>query len=78
MVPEFEEAVLGLKVGQTSPIFRTPFGFHIARMLGRKPEGVPVLADVKEHIAGTLLREKQQRAVEALVDDLRARATVTL
>lgn len=78
MVPEFEEVVFQLKVGQVSPIFRSPFGFHIAKLLGRKPEGVPGLADVREHLAGQILREKQQHAVEAFVDQLRARATVTL
>ncbi len=78
MVPEFEAVALGLKTGQTSPIFRTPFGFHIARMMGRKPEGIPALADVREHLLGQILREKQQHAVEAFVDDLRSRATVTL
>ena len=78
MVPEFEQVVFELKVGQVSPIFRSPFGFHIAKMLGRKPEGVPGLADVREHLTGQILREKQQHAVEAFIDQLRARATVTL
>ena len=78
MVPEFEAVVFSLKTGQTSPIFRTPFGFHIARMIGHKPEGIPALADVREHLAAQLLQEKQQHAVDAFVDELRARATVAM
>jgi hypothetical protein len=32
MVPEFERAVLALRPGEVSGIFRTPFGFHIAKL----------------------------------------------
>ena len=77
MVPEFDEIVFSLTVGQTSGVFQTPFGFHIVKLLGRKPEGVPSLADVREHLAAQLLREKQQKAIEDFVDGLRASANVS-
>jgi len=77
MVPEFEAVVFGLRVGQTSPVFRSPFGFHIARVLGKRPEGIPALADVREHLEGQILKIKQQQALEAFVDQLRAVATVS-
>ncbi len=78
MVEEFDAAVFGLRVGQTSPVFRTPFGFHIARLLARKPEGIPAFADVRGHMEEQILRVKQQQAVEAFVDKLRAEATIKL
>jgi hypothetical protein len=31
MVPEFEEAVAGVPVGQITTPFRTPFGWHVVR-----------------------------------------------
>lgn len=34
MVEEFDRVVFHLKPGVRSPIFRTPFGFHIAEVLG--------------------------------------------
>jgi parvulin-like peptidyl-prolyl isomerase len=77
MVPEFEAVVFELSVGQTSPVFRSPFGFHIARVMGKRPEGIPALADVREHLEEQILKIKQQQALEAFVDQLRAVATTT-
>jgi len=77
MVEEFDAVIFGLSIGQTSPVFRTPFGFHIARLLGKKPEGIPKLEDVRAHLDGQILKVKQQQAVEAFVDKLRSEATIT-
>ncbi len=78
MVDEFDVVIFGLRVGQTSPIFRTPFGFHIARLLGKKPEGTPALADVRGYLEDQIMKVKRQEAMEAFVDRLRAAATIKL
>ena len=38
MVEEFDDVVFNLNVGQVSNIFRTRFGFHIAKLYDRKPQ----------------------------------------
>lgn len=76
MVPEFDEQVFALSPGQTTGIFRTAFGFHIARVLGRRPAGIPGLMEVREQIEQSMWQEKQQRAIEQFVDGLRARAEI--
>lgn len=35
MVPEFEEVVYNMQVGQVSKVFQSPFGYHIIRLEGR-------------------------------------------
>ncbi|HUQ91646.1 MAG TPA: peptidylprolyl isomerase [Bryobacteraceae bacterium] len=76
MVEQFEEVVFQLEPGKISEIFQTPFGFHIAKVYARKPEGVRGLDEVKEQIAQMLLEQKRQRATEQFLDRLMARAKV--
>lgn len=76
MVDEFEAAVFELPVGGTSSVFRSVFGFHIARVYGRKPAGVRPLAEVREQIAEVLTNERRQKALEEHLDALRAKAEI--
>jgi parvulin-like peptidyl-prolyl isomerase len=76
MVDEFERIVFELQPGQRSGVFRTPFGFHIARMIERRPAGMLGLQEVKDRIAEELLRLKREKAVEQYLDKLIARAEV--
>lgn len=76
MVDEFEAEVFRLRVGATSGIFRSVFGLHIARVEGRKPEGIRPLADVREQIVEALTAERRQQALESYLDSLRAQAEI--
>jgi parvulin-like peptidyl-prolyl isomerase len=76
MVEEFDEVVFGMRTGETSGIFRTPFGFHILRLVDRRAEGLRSLAEVKDEIAARLHHEKLARAVTELIDRLRAKAEI--
>lgn len=76
MVEEFEAVVFQMKPGQVSDIFRSVFGWHIATVHETKPEGTRALDEVKEQIESELSREKQEKALEDFVDQLRAKADV--
>jgi parvulin-like peptidyl-prolyl isomerase len=76
MVDAFENIVFNLPVGETSDIFRSEFGFHIARVYDKVPEGARPLQEVEEQIVDTLYREKQERAMEKYIDALKAKAKV--
>ena len=76
MVDEFDAVVFALRVGAISDIFRTPFGFHIATVLERKPAGVRPFKEVETDITAAILNEKRQKAVENFLDRLRARADI--
>lgn len=76
MVEEFEDAVFRMEPGQVSSIFRSAFGWHIATVHAKKPEGVRPLEEVKDQIEAALGREKQEKALEDYVDALRAKAEV--
>jgi parvulin-like peptidyl-prolyl isomerase len=76
MVQEFEDVIFALKENQVSSIFRTVFGFHIAKVYARKPEGFADFGEVEESIKTALHRQKQERAVENYLDRLRAKAVI--
>jgi peptidyl-prolyl cis-trans isomerase C/foldase protein PrsA len=76
MVQEFEDMIFSLKENAVSDIFRTTFGFHIAKVYERKPEGISDFAEVHEAIEKSLHRQKQERAVENFLDRLRAKAVI--
>jgi parvulin-like peptidyl-prolyl isomerase len=76
MVDEFDAVVFAMQPGQTSDVFRTPFGFHIARLVERRAAGVRPLPEVKDEIEELLHRQKLQRAVDDLLARLRDKAEV--
>jgi len=76
MVPEFDAVVFAMKPGEVSPVFRTAFGFHIAKMNARTDERLATFEEARPQIERVLLTQKHQSALERLCDYLRARATV--
>lgn len=76
MVPEFEAVVFAMKPGEVSPVFRTTFGFHIAKVYEHVPDRIATFEEARPQIERHLMTEKHQKALERLCDHLRARATV--
>ena len=76
MVDEFSDVVFALRIGQVSRVFRTPFGFHIAKLLDRRPAGLQPFEDVRARLEDQLHRMKQQRALEDFIERLKARAEI--
>jgi hypothetical protein len=76
MVEEFEKVVFSVPVNGTSEIFRSVFGFHIAKVYGRKPAGARPLQDVRDEIVEILTAERRQKALEDYLDALRAKADI--
>jgi len=73
LVPEFAQAVVGLKKGETTanPV-KTQFGWHIVRLMDERALEFPSYDAVKGRIAGQL----QQGAIRRHVQALRAEAKV--
>lgn len=59
-VPAFEEAALGLEVGEISDIVETRFGYHIIKLTDVKEEQVAPFEEVKDQIAQYLERVQAQ------------------
>jgi parvulin-like peptidyl-prolyl isomerase len=76
MVEEFEDVIFNLGVGQVSDIFRTRFGFHIAKVYAREPAVVAALEDVKGRITELLSEQIRSEAIDNFIDGLRNEAKI--
>jgi parvulin-like peptidyl-prolyl isomerase len=76
MVEEFEDVVFNLGVSEESDIFRTRFGFHMAKLYDRKPAVVRSLKEVKSQIAEELEDQMRERAIDEFIDELKNKAEI--
>jgi peptidyl-prolyl cis-trans isomerase D len=60
MVPEFDQVAFTLPVGQISDLVKSQFGFHIIKVLEKKPATTQPLATAKDGIAETLKFQRAQ------------------
>jgi len=73
MVAPFEQAVVGLEIGEISDPVQTQFGWHIIQLNDARIQDAPPLAEVRQEIEGSL----QQQAVTDQIDILLENATIT-
>ena len=76
MVEEFEDVVFNLGAGQTSDVFRTRFGFHIAKVYAREPAAVASLEEVKDRITDALKEQMRSEAIDTFIDGLKNEAKI--
>jgi peptidyl-prolyl cis-trans isomerase D len=72
MVPQFEEALFGLKQGEiTAEPVRTPFGYHAIKVFEVKAESRKPLREVAPQIRERLAVEAADKAARAKADEVR-------
>lgn len=76
MVPEFEDAAFGMEIGEVSEPVKTQFGYHIIKLVDKKPEMEKSLEEVKDDIKNQLLGLRQQEVYYTKIDDLKKKYTV--
>ena len=76
MVEEFEDVVFNLGVNEASDVFRTRFGFHIAKLYDRKPAVIPAIKEVKKQVVSELKGQMRSKAIDEFVDRLKSKAKI--
>jgi len=76
MVPEFDQMVFSLNIGDVSEVIQTQFGYHIIRVDDKKPAGMMELAQVAPQIKELLRNEKAGNKVTELVEKLKTEVAI--
>jgi peptidyl-prolyl cis-trans isomerase C len=78
MPPAFDEVVFTLPVNQVSEVVTTEFGFHLFKVLEKRPPRKKELAEARAQIEKRLLDNARREAQANFVKTLRTRATLVV
>lgn len=78
MPPAFDEVVFTLPVNQVSEVVSTEFGFHLFKVLAKRPARKKELPEARAQIEKRLLDAARREAQAAFVKGLREKAKLTV
>ncbi len=76
MVQEFEDVVFKLEFGKCSDVFKTPFGYHIARLDDKREGDYVPLEEVSKNIRQKLETENRDQKFKEILSELRSQADI--
>ncbi len=76
MVKPFEAVAFSLKLNETSDIVETRFGYHLIKVVGKKPAKKMTYAEVKDRLNDRLKKQKMASETNAYIENLRKGAKI--
>jgi parvulin-like peptidyl-prolyl isomerase len=78
MPDDFMNVVEKLEEGETSEPVETKLGWHVIRLIDRKPGRVPAIDEVRREVTASLRDQSREAAVSALIAGLREQCAESL
>ena len=78
MVPEFDEAAFGMKVGDVSDIVKTQFGYHLIYKTDHEVPQEASFEEAHDSVRDFLRHAKRGETLAAHVNELRAKADISI
>ncbi len=76
LVQNFDDVVFSLKKNQISEVFRTEFGYHLAKVYDKKPAQLIPFEQIKGQIFSQLSEENRRARLEHFLDEIRQKANI--
>ena len=76
MVKPFEDVAFGMKLNETSDIVETRFGYHLIKVVDKKPAKKMTYAEVKDRLNDHLKKQKMESEASIYIDSLRKDAKI--
>jgi peptidylprolyl isomerase len=78
LIPEIRASVVRMTKGELSPPIRSTTGWHIVRLIDRKPSTTRPLSEVRDTIVANMRLRKAQEAERAYIEALLGKTTVNV
>ena len=71
MVPEFDEAVFKMSVGEIKGPVKTQFDYHLIKLNAKNEEKIYAFDEIKGQLADMVMKDKQQKAYQSKINQLK-------
>ena len=71
MVPEFDEAVFAMGVGEITGPVKTQFGYHLIKLNAKNEAKVYDFEEIKDQLKDMVMKDKQQKAYQSKLNQLK-------
>jgi len=78
LMPQIEDAIFKLKDQEISGVIQTSAGYHIFKVVDRKPAKIRTLNEARDDVEGAIFRQKVNEKIKAWVATLRKNAYIEI
>jgi parvulin-like peptidyl-prolyl isomerase len=76
LAEEFELVAFSMEIGEISPVFVSPFGFHLIKLTDRKVSTAKPFDTVRDEVLKLYLDQERQERTRLLVEELQSKAVI--